>query len=148
MPLIPLQLPPGVYRNGTDLQSAGRWRDASLVRWTDGTMRPVGGWLTRATVTDQPLRGALAWRDLDGDRWFAAGSHLGLFVGSANNTTLDPTAAAGDFAVANCVVIPSGQSLTLLIPRGNSTTNMRYLCYRTASGTGSVRAWPSSPPGL
>lgn len=97
MPLIPLQLPPGVYRNGTDLQSAGRWRDASLVRWTDGTMRPVGGWLTRATVTDQPLRGALAWRDLDGDRWFAAGSHLGLFVGSANNTitNITPTAFVG-----------------------------------------------------
>ena len=46
------------------------------------------------------------------------------------------------------IVIPAGQSLTLLIPRGNSTTNLRYLCYRTASGTGSVRAWPSSPPGL
>jgi hypothetical protein len=91
MPLVPLQLPPGVYRNGTDLQSAGRWRDASLVRWTDGTMQPVGGWLTRVTVTDQPLRGALAWRDLDGDRWFATGSHLGLFVGSAANTITNIT---------------------------------------------------------
>ena len=91
MPLIPLQLPPGVYRNGTDLQAAGRWRDASLVRWTDGTMQPVGGWLTRVTVTDQPLRGALAWRDLSGDRWFATGSHLGLFVGLASNTITDIT---------------------------------------------------------
>lgn len=97
MPLIPLQLPPGVYRNGTDLQSAGRWRDASLVRWTDGTMQPVGGWLTRVTMTDQPLRGALAWRDLDGDRWFAAGSHLGLFVSSASNTVtnITPTSFVG-----------------------------------------------------
>lgn len=97
MPLIPLQLPPGVYRNGTDLQSAGRWRDASLVRWTDGTMQPVGGWLTRATVTDQPLRGALAWRDLDGDRWIAMGSHLGLFVALANNAVINitPGSASG-----------------------------------------------------
>ena len=97
MPLIPLQVPPGVYRNGTDLQSAGRWRDASLVRWTEGTMRPVGGWLTRVTVTDQPLRGAIAWRDLDGDRWFAMGSHLGLFVGLASNTVtnITPTSFVG-----------------------------------------------------
>lgn len=96
MPLIPLQIPPGVYRNGTDMQSAGRWRDASLVRWTDGTMQPVGGWLTRATMTDQPLRGAIAWRDLSGDRWFAAGSYAGLFVGLASNTVhnITPTALA------------------------------------------------------
>ena len=43
MALIDLNIPAGVYRNGTDLQSQGRWRDASLVRWHDGIMRPVGG---------------------------------------------------------------------------------------------------------
>ena len=91
MPMIPLQLPPGVYRNGTDLQASNRWRDASLVRWTDGTMQPVGGWLTRVTMTDKPLRGALAWRDLSGDRWYAAGSYAGLFVGLASNTITDIT---------------------------------------------------------
>lgn len=91
MPLIPLQLPPGVYRNGTAFQSANRWYDTSLVRWTDGTMQPVGGWLTRSTLTDQPLRGAIAWRDASGDRWYAAGSYEGLFVGSASNIIYDIT---------------------------------------------------------
>ena len=46
MALIPLQLPPGVYRNGTDFESSNRWRDANLVRWRDGSLRPVGGWNT------------------------------------------------------------------------------------------------------
>lgn len=99
MPLIPLQLPPGIYRNGTDLQAANRWRDASLVRWVDGTMQPVGGWLTRSTMTDKPLRGATAWRDLSGDRWYAAGSYAGLFVGSANNAITDITPV--DLVVGN-----------------------------------------------
>lgn len=94
MPMIPLQIPPGVYRNGTDLQSTGRWRDASLVRWANGTMQPVGGWLTRATMTSNPLRGAIAWRDLSGDRWFAAGSYEKLFVGKATNTIYDITPTA------------------------------------------------------
>lgn len=93
MPLIPLQLPPGVYRNGTDLQSAGRWRDASLVRWSDGTMKPIGGWLDRVSVTDQPPRGAVGWRDLSGDRWFAAGTYEGLFVVKASNDVYDITPA-------------------------------------------------------
>jgi len=47
MALIPLSIPPGVYRSGTELQSAGRWYDANLVRWTEGSMEPVGGWEKR-----------------------------------------------------------------------------------------------------
>lgn len=94
MPLVPLSIPPGVYRNGTDLQSTGRWRDASLVRWVDGTMQPIGGWLTRVTMTDKPLRGANAWRDLNGDRWFAAGSYAGLFVSTAGNILYEITPAS------------------------------------------------------
>jgi hypothetical protein len=41
---IKLKLPPGVYRNGTEYQSMGRWYDADLVRWIEGAMQPVGGW--------------------------------------------------------------------------------------------------------
>jgi len=83
MALVPITLPPGVYRNGTDLQSSGRWLDASLVRWTDGTMQPIGGWVYRAAVTDQPIRGLYAWSDLSGDCRFAAGTFEGLFAVSA-----------------------------------------------------------------
>ena len=32
MTLIPLQIPPGVYRNGTEYQASNRWYDANLVR--------------------------------------------------------------------------------------------------------------------
>lgn len=41
---VKLDLPPGVARNGTAYQNEGRWYDASLVRWFEKTMRPVGGW--------------------------------------------------------------------------------------------------------
>ena len=36
--------PLGVYRNGTEYQSKGRWYDGNLTRFLDGTIRPVGGW--------------------------------------------------------------------------------------------------------
>ncbi len=71
MPLIPLALPPGVHANGTPLQSAGRWRDSSLVRWANGTMGPVGGWADRVQIGTEPPRASLAWRALNGDHWFA-----------------------------------------------------------------------------
>ena len=40
----PLRLSPGVVRLGSQLASSGRWYDANLVRWSDGVMKPVGGW--------------------------------------------------------------------------------------------------------
>ena len=64
MPYIPLKIPPGVYRNGTDYQSKGRWRDSSLVRWYENTMRPVGGWRKRSNSAFSGLcRGLIAWRN-------------------------------------------------------------------------------------
>lgn len=92
MPLIPLNLPAGLHRNGTDLQSAGRWRDASLVRWQDGYPRPVGGWRTRvATGFTYAPRGMLAWQDISGDRRIAVGEYDALSVVSASNVVTDIT---------------------------------------------------------
>lgn len=89
--LIPLAIPPGVYRNGTDYQASGRWRDASRVRWIDGTMQPIGSWRERVTIAANAPRGAVAWRDLSGDRWIAAGTYAGLFVASAAGAVTDIT---------------------------------------------------------
>lgn len=47
MALLPIKLPSGFYRNGTDYEQSNRWRDGSLVRWRDGSLRPIGGWRDR-----------------------------------------------------------------------------------------------------
>jgi hypothetical protein len=93
MPLVPLAIPPGVYRNGTDLQAAGRWRDASLVRWADGTMRPIGGWEARFDINDATPRAAHAWRDLSGARYIAVGLWDKLYVASQAGVVTDITPA-------------------------------------------------------
>jgi hypothetical protein len=93
MPLVPLQLPPGVYRNGTDMQAAGRWRDASLVRWADGTMRPVAGWEPRFDLNDAVPRGAHVWRDLNNNRYMAVGMWDKLYALGQSGTVTDITPA-------------------------------------------------------
>lgn len=91
--LVPLELPPGVHSNGTDLQSSGRWLDANLVRWMEGTMRPVQGWQERASIAAAPPRAAIAWQDLTGNRHYAAGTYNGLYVATAANVVTDITPA-------------------------------------------------------
>jgi len=79
--LIPLKVPPGVYANGTELQAEGRWREANLVRWSEGVMRPVGGWRKRTlTQLSGMARGAHVWVDNKGARNFAVGTHTHLYA--------------------------------------------------------------------
>jgi hypothetical protein len=81
MAYIPLQIPPGVYKNGTEYQSKGRWNNSNLVRWFEGTMRPVGGWRKRSTNQVSGLsRGLINWKDNSGNRRIGIGTHTNLYV--------------------------------------------------------------------
>jgi len=52
MPLAPINVPPGVMKLATPLQTKGRYWDANLIRWRSGKLLPVGGW---QRVTSTPL---------------------------------------------------------------------------------------------
>lgn len=79
--LVPIELPPGMYGNGTEYDARGRWRSGNLVRWYNGKLRPVGGWM-RFTPTPlvQIVRALLTWRDNAGYARLAAGTAGKLYV--------------------------------------------------------------------
>lgn len=93
--LLPLKIPPGVYRNGTEYQSGGgakalygglgvsgtRYYDADLVRWHEGQMRPIGGWVSFSpnAVTGKG-RALKPWADNSSTAWVAIGTETGLYV--------------------------------------------------------------------
>jgi len=94
MALVPLTLPPGIYRNGTEFQQSNRWRDGNLVRWEDNSLRPIGGWRIRIEDAVTGIsRGMLAWEDNTGDRWVAAGTANNLYIVKANDDITDITPA-------------------------------------------------------
>lgn len=79
--LVPLDIPPGVYRNGTQYQSKGRWYDSNLIRFVQGTIQPVGGWqkVTTSTVAGT-CRAALAWTSSSGATRLALGTTTKLYA--------------------------------------------------------------------
>ncbi len=106
MPLVPLKLPAGFYRNGTEFDASNRWRDGSLVRWRDGSLRPIGGWQDlKAGFSLNPIRGAHAWESNAGTAYFAGGSHSELKVmtgaGVISDITISGLASGTEDAALN-----------------------------------------------
>ena len=92
MSLIPLQLQSGVYNNGTDFESSNRWRDASLVRWHDNSLRPVGGWTSRKTSAFATApRAMISWVDNSSGSNLAGATFDHLYYVSVGNTVSDIT---------------------------------------------------------
>jgi len=92
MALIPLQLPPGILRNGTEFEQSNRWRDSSLIRWHNNSMRPVGGFITRVSSAFAAApRGLHAWRDNSDGTQIAAGTYEKLYYVNASGTVTDIT---------------------------------------------------------
>ena len=94
MARFPLAFPPGVYRNGTDFQTSGRYADASLVRWYGSALGPVGGWRQwTATIATGIARACLPWKDNSGNSWFAVATESKLYVASILQVVSDITPA-------------------------------------------------------
>ena len=92
MALVPIKIPAGVYRNGTEYQSAGRWYDSNLVRWFENTLRPWGGWRKRSTSQmTGTARGLITWRDNSGTRWISAGTPTKLYAMNEDGVLKDIT---------------------------------------------------------
>ena len=89
--IFPLKIPPGAFRNGTEYQSKGRWRDVNLVRWRNGAMQPVGAWqaFTVNRTNNSTVSNAMAWTDNSGNDFMLIGGAVGLDVMESDGTTTD-----------------------------------------------------------
>jgi len=55
MALLPIKIAPGFFKNATQYQAKNRWYDGNLVRFSEGRVRPIGGWqrLTDTQITQK-----------------------------------------------------------------------------------------------
>lgn len=91
--LLKLDIPAGVYSNGTDYQSQGRWHASNLVRWRSGYMGPVMGWqkFSNTQLSGRPSD-IHTFRD-QLTRRAGVGTHLKLYAIKPDGTYQDITPA-------------------------------------------------------
>lgn len=93
--LLPLSIPPGVFRSGTEYQAKGRWYDSHLCRWYDQvTLGPIGGWVAKSSAVTGTPRAIVTWRANDGVRRAAIGTHSKLYAMASDGALTDITPAA------------------------------------------------------
>lgn len=103
MTIVSISPPPGVWKNGTRYQAKGRYFDANLVRWQNGSLRPVGGW-ARYTNQDEDematllpdasletVRDSFSWRTNTDQGIIAYGSNLRLLTQLLSGVVTDIT---------------------------------------------------------
>ena len=92
MAFLPLKIPMGFKKNGTDYECSGRWLDGNLVRFYQDSLRPVGGWQTRVSSAYASIaRSMHVWEDTSGSRQIAAATYNKLYYTSSGGTTTDIT---------------------------------------------------------
>ena len=91
--LVNVDIPAGVFANGTARQAKNRWRLSNLVRWPDGAnLQPVGGWVLRsASAVTGKARAVTTWADNSSTRWIGIGTHSKLYVMTASGAISDIT---------------------------------------------------------
>ena len=113
-------------------------------RAADNIRPPVSGEVTAYAVTSTSTRLTVPtlWR----------GRYVTLQAESANVYVLfgdgtvvaDETAKDATNAARQCVLIQNGGSIEVFVPNSGDTTIVS-MAYKTATGTATLRAWPSSP---
>jgi len=102
--LTEIKIPPGMAQNGTKYQNRGRWVDGNLIRFHQGTVRPIGGWspLLNGSAVAQTVsaygRAALSYRGLNGAAQAVFGCYDKLFAWSLGvKTDITPSDLAAGF---------------------------------------------------
>jgi len=123
---FPLDIPPGIYHNGTRNQAEGRWYDGNGVRFYQGTKQPIGGYAQR-TITGAANVGRpnamISWLDNDENAWLAYGTDSHLYVVDSSNVRHDITPAVlhGDAPYQWSLAIMGGWLVA--VPGANSYTS-------------------------
>lgn len=91
MPLVPIQIQPGLVTEQSDLTAGTRWTDGDKIRFRAGQPEKLKGWIKPTTDTFIGVcRDLIGWAAIDGIKYQALGTHNHLYIllgGTFNDIT-------------------------------------------------------------
>jgi hypothetical protein len=84
--VLPLEIPPGIVKNGTLYERAGRWADGNLVRFDRGVPKALGGALSLGYSVGSSIPAHLPWGAF---AWFGTTQpNIVVATGEASNSAV------------------------------------------------------------
>ena len=122
MALLPIEIPAGFFRNATQYQAKNRWYDGNLVRFSEGRLRPIGGW-QRLADTQIRQKGAVYELTIttEGSGYSGNGT-LGFSGGGGSSFAGTYTVSGGKIASVTITNTGSGYTSAPTITISGSTS--------------------------
>lgn len=113
---IPLKLRPGFLAVGTVYESKNRWYDGNFVRFFQGCIRPIGGWVdTLMRISGSPVTGIA--RAMYAWTW-----DIGGLVSFATGTS----GVSGEAKLTVSYVLPTGDNTVDITPASDPAVNRTW----------------------
>ena len=115
MPLVKIDVAPGVDKQDTAYGAEGRWIDSDNSRFRYGLPEKIGGWIkVTADALVGAARGMWGWNSLDGSPYTALGTNKKLYV-YADSAWYDitPTRASGTGNITDFTTIDTSTNVVV-----------------------------------
>ena len=115
MKYLKMAIPPGVRWHGTAYQCSNRWHDASLMRWDQGNMMPVGGWIRYLDSNGDPVSIGTDQVPREAHSWFlnegADGNGAGYYMAVATPNALYAMDGTGKvYNISSGLTLPGSET--------------------------------------
>jgi len=122
MALLPIKIPAGFFRNATQYQAKNRWYDGNLVRFSEGRLRPIGGW-QRLADTQIKQKGAVYELTITtAGSGYSGNGTLGFSGGGGSSFAGTYTVSGGAIATVTITNTGSGYTTPPTITISGSTS--------------------------
>lgn len=136
MPVQKLLVRPGINTESTSLLNEGGWSSSQFVRFFQGFLQKLGGWVRLiSTPLIGTCRAMLSWEDANTNQYIILGTEKALEVfGSGSLYNITPVVATDNVAISFSTVI--GTALVKIIDAGSDVTagNTIYIVNPIAVG--------------
>lgn len=127
MPLAPIRFKPGINVDWTPTLNEGGWADANRVRWRDGQVEQLGGWVRYFSAPMPGIPRTLhPWESLASDHYLAIGTDSSLLT-LTNGVLVNRTPIVSEDDVTPDFSTTDGDTLVTVGDVGSNTADGQYI---------------------